>query len=67
MSAIGGERAEFLFKKGKKVTILEMLDRIANDIERSYPWVIMFRIRDCVEPRRLLGALRSGFHMGRTI
>lgn len=42
---IGCETAEFLAAKGKKVTILEMLDRIGNDIGRSTRWVIMQRLR----------------------
>jgi len=42
----GCETAEFLIQKGKKVTILEMLDRIGNDFERSYRWVIMLRLRE---------------------
>jgi 2,4-dienoyl-CoA reductase (NADPH2) len=128
--AIGCETAEFLIQKGKKVTILEMLDRLGSDFERSYRWVIMLRLReakirmetraraeeitekgvrvnrggkieffagdsvvlamgmkadnelakklegkvaelytigDCVEPRRLLGAMHSGFQVGRTL
>ncbi len=42
---IGCETAEFLAEKGKKVTILEMLDRIGNDIGASYRWVVMQRLR----------------------
>jgi 2,4-dienoyl-CoA reductase (NADPH2) len=127
---IGCETAEFLIQMGKKVTILEMLDRIGSDFERSYRWVIMLRLReakirmetrarveeitdkgvwvnrggkieffegdsvvlamgmkaddelakklegkvaelytigDCAEPRRLLGAMHSGFQVGRTL
>lgn len=42
---VGCETAEFLAEKGRKVTILEMLERIGADIERSYRWVIMGRLR----------------------
>lgn len=44
--AIGCETAEFLMNKGKTVTILEMFNRIGNDFERSYRWVIMLRLRE---------------------
>ncbi len=42
---IGCETAEFLAEKGNKVTILEMLDRIGNDITPSYRWVVMLRLK----------------------
>jgi NADPH-dependent 2,4-dienoyl-CoA reductase/sulfur reductase-like enzyme len=43
---IGCETAEFLAEKGKKITILEMLGRIGNDITPSDRWVIMQRLRN---------------------
>jgi len=43
---IGCETAEFLAEKGKKVTIVEMLKRIGNDITPSYRWVTIKRLRD---------------------
>jgi len=42
---IGCETAEFLAGQGKKVTILEILDRIGNDFERTNRWVVMQRLR----------------------
>jgi len=45
-SMIGCEAAEFLVGKGKKVTIVEMLRRIASDLTPSYRWVVIDRLRD---------------------
>ncbi|MBM4446976.1 MAG: hypothetical protein FJ023_06445 [Chloroflexi bacterium] len=42
---VGCETAEFMVVKGKKVTIIEMLERIGADIERANRWVIMRRLR----------------------
>jgi 2,4-dienoyl-CoA reductase (NADPH2) len=42
--SIGCETAEFLFKMGKKVTILEMLDRIGADIGEWNRWVVIDRL-----------------------
>lgn len=42
--SIGCETAEFLFKMGKKVTILEMLDRIGEDIGEWNRWLIVDRL-----------------------
>ena len=42
---VGCETAELLAQKGKKVTILEMLSRIGQDIGMSTRWVIMQRLR----------------------
>ncbi|MFC2005556.1 FAD-dependent oxidoreductase [Chloroflexota bacterium] len=42
---VGCETAEFLAEKGKKVTIIEMLRRIGDDIGASYRWVVMQRLR----------------------
>ncbi len=42
---IGCETAEFLAEKGKEVTILEMLGRIANDVPPASRWVLMQRLR----------------------
>jgi 2,4-dienoyl-CoA reductase-like NADH-dependent reductase (Old Yellow Enzyme family)/thioredoxin reductase len=42
---VGCETAEFLAEKDKKVTILEMLDRIGADIGRTTRWVTMGRLR----------------------
>jgi 2,4-dienoyl-CoA reductase-like NADH-dependent reductase (Old Yellow Enzyme family)/thioredoxin reductase len=42
--SIGCETAEFLFKMGKKVTILEMLDRIGADIGEWNRWVMIDRL-----------------------
>jgi pyruvate/2-oxoglutarate dehydrogenase complex dihydrolipoamide dehydrogenase (E3) component len=41
----GCEVAEFLYRKGKKVTILEMLDRIGEDIGNWNRWVVIDRLR----------------------
>ena len=43
---IGCETAEFLVRKGKKVTIVEMLRRIATDLTPSSRWVVLQRLRD---------------------
>jgi len=40
----GCEAAEFLYKKGKRVTILEMLDRIGGDIGHWNRWVVIDRL-----------------------
>jgi 2,4-dienoyl-CoA reductase (NADPH2) len=42
---VGCEAAEFLAAKGKKVTVLEMLDRIANDIGTTTRWTAVSRLR----------------------
>lgn len=42
--SIGCETAEFLFQKGKKVTIIEMLNRIGEDIGEWNRWVIVDRL-----------------------
>ncbi len=42
---IGCETAEFLAERGKKITILEMLDRIGNDIGRTTRWTVLQRMR----------------------
>lgn len=41
---VGCEVAEFLFKKAKKVIILEMLDRIGMDLGAWNRWVVMDRL-----------------------
>lgn len=41
---VGLETAEFLAQQGKKVTILEMLERLGSDIERVTRWVVVGRI-----------------------
>ncbi|MBI4300527.1 MAG: FAD-dependent oxidoreductase [Chloroflexi bacterium] len=43
---IGCEIAEFLHERGKKVTVLEMLARLGNDIIPHNRWVIMLRMRE---------------------
>jgi 2,4-dienoyl-CoA reductase (NADPH2) len=40
----GGETAEFLANQGKQVTIIEMLDRIAADVDYWNHWVLMDRL-----------------------
>ena len=42
---VGCETADYLLEKGKKVTILEMLPRIGNDIGRTTRWVVMRKLR----------------------
>ena len=42
---IGCETAEFLLQKEKRVTILEMLDRVGADISKWNRWVIIKRLR----------------------
>ena len=41
---IGCETAEFLAQRGKTVTIVEMLKRIANDIGSETRWVVLKRL-----------------------
>ncbi|MFC1963009.1 FAD-dependent oxidoreductase [Chloroflexota bacterium] len=43
---VGCETADFLAAKGKKVTILEMMEHIANDVERTVRWVLLQRLRE---------------------
>jgi pyruvate/2-oxoglutarate dehydrogenase complex dihydrolipoamide dehydrogenase (E3) component len=43
---IGCEVADFLVDKGKSVTIVEMLGRIAQDMGPSTRWVMLRRVRD---------------------
>ena len=43
---VGCETAELLAEKGKKVVILEMLNRIGADIGRTTRWVTMGRLRN---------------------
>jgi len=42
---VGCETAEYLAHKGKKITILEMLDRLASDIPRAVRWELLQRLR----------------------
>jgi len=42
---VGCETAEHLAEQGKQVTILEMLERIGNDIGLTTRWVILQRLR----------------------
>lgn len=42
---IGCETAELLSESGKKVTILEMLDRVGGDINRITRWPLMRRLK----------------------
>jgi 2,4-dienoyl-CoA reductase (NADPH2) len=42
--SLGCETAEFLAEKGMKVTVLEMLPRMGNDIDLWNRWVILDRI-----------------------
>ncbi|HXY73786.1 MAG TPA: FAD-dependent oxidoreductase, partial [Dehalococcoidales bacterium] len=42
---VGCETAEFLTEKGKQVTIIEMLGRMATDIPSASRWVLMQRLR----------------------
>ena len=43
---VGCEVAEYLAERGKKVTILEMLDRMGNDIGITIRWIIMQRLHN---------------------
>ena len=43
---IGCEVAEYLAEKGKRVIIVEMLERIGIDIGMTTRWVIMQRLRN---------------------
>ena len=43
---IGCETAEFIAGKGKTVTIVEQLDRLGGDFERTNRWVIMSRLKE---------------------
>jgi 2,4-dienoyl-CoA reductase (NADPH2) len=43
---VGCETAEFLAEKGKKVTMLEMLERVGDDIGRTVRWIILGRLRN---------------------
>jgi len=43
---VGCETAEFLVQKGKKVTIVEMLPRIGNDLGANYRPFVMMRLSE---------------------
>ncbi len=43
---VGCEVAEYLAERGKKVTIIEMLDRMGNDIGITIRWIIMQRLHN---------------------
>jgi len=43
---VGCEVAEYLAERGKKVTILEMLDKMGNDIGITIRWIIMQRLHN---------------------
>jgi NADPH-dependent 2,4-dienoyl-CoA reductase/sulfur reductase-like enzyme len=42
---VGIETAEFLATKGKKVTVIEMLERVGTDIGVTTRWIIMGRVK----------------------
>lgn len=41
---VGCEVAEYLHEQGKKVTIIEQLKRIGNDIGQSVRWIVLMRL-----------------------
>jgi len=43
---VGCETAEYLVQQGKKVTIVEMLERVAADVGPTSRWVLVKRLRD---------------------
>jgi len=43
---VGCEVAEYLAERGKKVTIIEMLDRMGDDIGITIRWIIMQRLHN---------------------
>jgi 2,4-dienoyl-CoA reductase (NADPH2) len=43
---VGCEVAEYLAERGKKVTIIEMMDRMGNDIGITIRWIIMQRLHN---------------------
>ncbi|MFA5055060.1 MAG: FAD-dependent oxidoreductase [Dehalococcoidia bacterium] len=43
---VGCETAEYLAERGKKVTIIEMLDRMGSDIGITIRWIIMQRLHN---------------------
>jgi len=72
---VGCETAEYLFHKGKKVIMLEMLPRIANDVVKSLRFDVITRLRKAgiqmetnVEVKRIsehgVWGLRRGFDYG---
>lgn len=44
--ALGCDTAEFALAKGKKVTLVEMLPTIGNDITPAYRWVVLQRLKN---------------------
>lgn len=44
--SVGCETAEFLVEKGKKVTIIEMLENIAQDVDLWNRWVLLDRLKE---------------------
>lgn len=43
---VGCETAEYLVGQGKKVTVVEMLERVAGDVGPTSRWVLIKRLRD---------------------
>jgi len=43
---VGCEVAEYLAERGKKVTIIEMMDRMGDDIGITIRWIIMQRLHN---------------------
>ena len=41
---VGCETAEYLAERGKKVTVIEMMDRMGSDIGMTIRWIIMQRL-----------------------
>jgi len=64
---IGCEAAEFLADKGKKVTIVEMLPRVGQDIGPTTRWVSIGRLRDMGVEILTLAKLESVTDSGVTI
>jgi NADPH-dependent 2,4-dienoyl-CoA reductase/sulfur reductase-like enzyme len=44
--SIGCEVAEFLYQKGKRITVLEMLDHIGENIDEYNRWIVLDRINN---------------------
>ena len=63
---VGVETAEFLAERGKEVTVIEMLDKIARDMETITRTLLMKRIQD-LPIRIMTNTVVKSFEKGRVV
>jgi pyruvate/2-oxoglutarate dehydrogenase complex dihydrolipoamide dehydrogenase (E3) component len=63
-NAIGCETAEWLAAKNKKVTLVEMLDEVASDIEPATKYALLQRLSDdgvkIITGKKVVGVVEKG-------